>query len=451
MLKRIAVFILIQAFFCVNIVFAGGDEARNCMLSASVRMGSDALKEYFLYSSIAQSPVIREWESAGYLTLLKPKQTLLGQDEKKVAGYADRLLFSAEEKKVFDKKGIFIFDIDKTIAKRDMALLEKTRKAIEDLMRAGHLVVIITGQPIDIQRDRVVTPMDAMLRRNLVVISNEGTTVHHFLPDGREYLVKNDFTDKFTFSPAQGRVMEEIVDDFVKSNGFEYADGGEFEKREMAQAAFKLQASLKTREEYARILEKSLKAQGIEGFRGWASGSTTISFLHEDANKRDGGLGFLKNEGFIIDNALYYGDEFFYNGNDAYMLAEDNLYAAIVGRLELEPFEISMPDKTRKKVSLKDRPRTLYLGGGPQATTKFINDFLKVKAELNTDDFQAIMRNVSARNINLEAILTKSLKKIPADNMQFRASSPPAKTIFTQKNAWIKINTAILFNIIMSP
>lgn len=86
-------------------------------------------------------------------------ETVLGQDEN-VIGYSNRLLLTSKEKALMQKKGIFVYDIDKTLAKRDMPLLEETIQTIQNLMRAGHLVVIITGQPIDIQRERVIGPID---------------------------------------------------------------------------------------------------------------------------------------------------------------------------------------------------------------------------------------------------------------------------------------------------
>jgi len=375
------------------------------LLSAQVRADTQQL--------ISEIRMLLRASQDGSFVTLGEGETLTGQDEN-VIGYADRLLLTSEEIEGFNKKGIFVYDIDKTLAKRDMALLEATIDTIEKLMENGHLVVIITGQPIDIQRDRIVTPIAPSLRRSLVVITNEGTVAHHFLPGGREYIVRNDFTEQFTFSEEEGRIMEGIIDRFMDDSGFEYAPGGEFEPREMAQAAFKLEAALETREAYARRLEgelwkeaESLEAAGkttsLTNFRGWASGSSTISFLHKNANKRDAGLGFLKSQGLDMRRAVYHGDEFFPNGNDAYILGDPDIYIAVVGRYHDE--------------TIAGRERVLYISGGPHATTTFANDFMTCEERLSEEgaDLDDIVAEVAARSINLEVIFSHSLKEMDPD------------------------------------
>ncbi|MFH1459374.1 MAG: 2-phospho-L-lactate transferase CofD family protein [Candidatus Omnitrophota bacterium] len=379
-----------------------------------------------------EEKLLQSWIDKGDLIILPEGELIEGQDAN-VIGRAENLLLTPVEKAKIQQKGIFIYDIDKTLARRDRVLLEQTIQTIESLMRNGHLVVIITGQPIDIQRDRIITPIDANLRRNLVVITNEGTVVHHFLPGGKEYLVMNNFTQQFVFTPEQAEVMENVFDGFMQENGFEYADGGEFDAREMAQAAIKLQASLQTREKYAKHLEAKLKENNITGFRGWASGSSTISFLHEKANKRDAGLEFLKQQGFAMRNAVYHGDEFFYNGNDAFIMGDPDINITVVGRLETEPFEIIVAGKP-KKISLKERDKVLYLGGGPYATTEFAQNFIQAEKKYGHLGFQTIIEQIAAKNINIEAIINKISK----------TKQLPEKDILEELlNNWITPNNLI--------
>jgi HAD superfamily hydrolase (TIGR01484 family) len=399
--------IIAMIFFLNNMAYGIDISGKSC-LRAPLISNPITKEKSRLKKGLIEVLGLEEMQETSF-TRCQPGEIILGQDEK-VAGYADRLLLTNEEKASMQKKGIFVYDIDKTLAGRNKPLLEQTIQTIEKLMRTGHLVVIITGQPIDIQRDRVISPIDPLLRRNLIVVTNEGTSAHHFLKDGREYVVKNDFTNKFAFTEEQGRIMKEVVDEFMEENGFEYAPGGEFEPREMTQAAFKIEATLETRTQYAANLEKELKKRDVNKFRGWASGSSTISFLHKDADKRKAGLGFLKEQGFKLKNAVYHGDEFFPGGND-YCIKEDNdIYIAVVGR-----YDKNMEERKAGKV--------LSIGGGPYATTSFADDFMAEERLLGEkSSFRDIMANVASKNINIETTVSNLQKsRSPREALEYLA------------------------------
>lgn len=229
----------------------------------------------------------------------RDKVEQLGQNPNFVKFTSDRLLFSKEQMSEFTQKGIFVFDIDKTLASRDQALHEKMVTEIQRLMRAGHLVVINTGQDMSMQRHRIMgtgrktntleellgVPLVVTdrLKQNLIVVTNDGSVVHHFDGDGREYVVDNEFT-------AQWRYTREIYEEAEKEINRLILDhhGLVYEEpvvdRERTQIAFKLQASPARRAQLGREVTDHLNtlfaARGVQ-FRSEISGTSTISLMVE--------------------------------------------------------------------------------------------------------------------------------------------------------------------------
>ncbi|MFH1753872.1 MAG: HAD hydrolase family protein, partial [Candidatus Omnitrophota bacterium] len=326
------------------------------------------------------------------------REEVPGQDKKHVRGRANRLWFSDDMIADFNKRGIFVFDIDKTIAARDRKLLDDMVQTIQNLMRNGHLVVIITGQPINVQRERIVDPIAKELRQNLVVMTNEGAVVHHFLndKDASEYIVTNGFTEQWNYSNEELSTLKDIVEEFVDERGIEYAPGqdGPPDNRENVQLAFKIEASILTRLKYAKEIVKKYAEKGLKGFQCTISGSTTVSLWKEGIAKNTSGLGFLRDSGFEVSDMAYYGDEFFEFGNDLCMLDEKDLLIFAVGRYN--PI-------------LEGNKNAVYIGAGPYATQLVLDNFVERAAEQIIDnpegyDFRALIRETAMRQTDWETL-----------------------------------------------
>ena len=72
-------------------------------------------------------------------------------------------------------RGVYIFDVDGTLAETGKPLSSEMIEEIIALLREGARVVLTTGQDLDSeQQKRLVTPFPHELRENLLIYANEG-------------------------------------------------------------------------------------------------------------------------------------------------------------------------------------------------------------------------------------------------------------------------------------
>lgn len=346
----------------------------------------------------------------------------IGQDPEVVKGYANKLWFSKRMVDDFNRRGIFVFDIDKTIADRNKNLLDPMVSTIEQLMREGHLVVIITGQPISVQHKRIIDPIENDLLQNLVVMTNEGAVVHHFLPDAREYIVLNDFTRQWYYNQEELGTLMDIVRDFTQDRGIEFVptSDGPPENRENVQLAFKIEANVDTRIQYAREIEEEFTRRGLEGFQCTISGATTMSLWKENIGKLSSGIGYLRESGFNAKQMSYYGDEYYEYGNDLCMLEDEDMLIFAVGRYS---------------EALEGHDNTVFVGAGPYATEALLDDFIRVRREQGSgeNNYRRLIRDIAMKHTDWET-LTQHYSDKGMDSRQ---------TLEALRNNWVVPGTQL--------
>lgn len=316
-------------------------------------------------------------------------------------------------------KGVFVFDVDKTLADRDKRLSASMRKLIRFLLKSGYEVVIMTGQPVTVQYPRLVADitikegkgaaevgsvekLDATDLDNLVIYANEGSQKYVFVngeirevEDYRKGVLANeeikikaegiittllqqlrDFTDKAVlqtdlqaFLDNQGKA-EDIDSILAALKDLLVRDWPTILDRD-TQIAFKLN-ELKSHPQSKIIrhfvtsaLASRLKIAGIEGIKVASSGSTTIGLTPENVDKALSMADVLK---YVpAAQVVYFGDEFEPGGND-YLIAKFRNRKWNNAR-DLTVFSVGVKDGKRL------RPRgTIWLGEGPQAVEKALSD-----------------------------------------------------------------------------
>ncbi len=337
-----------------------------------------------------------------------------------MAYVSDRLLIDKSELKEKLKRAVFTFDIDKTLALREQAMSAEMIATLRELMKASHFIVILTGSPMVEKRARIFDALtmdtDANGNKtrlpyagNLIAITSEGTTIHHYDSQGREYIVANEFSRQETYSNVQFAHAKKLLDPLIAQ-----IPEGEvvlsLTNRENTQMVAKLKgvaSDVRARYalEFEQILNKEFRGEGIE-FRGMISGETTITlrpvmparasvlakflryvprrFLNVSGYRhalrarfpsrvstKAEGFRFLihefKRQGIHWDlsNVLFFGDAFETEGNDrpvydAPDLRRVKVYS--VGKNDFAP---------------PARPRSYRIGTSPDDTLAFLKKFTK--------------------------------------------------------------------------
>jgi hydroxymethylpyrimidine pyrophosphatase-like HAD family hydrolase len=364
-----------------------------------------------------------------------------------VPAISRHLQFTAEQMEDFNRRGIFVFDIDKTLAGHNQPLGQEVITQIQALLDSGHLVVINTGQDIDMQRHRVVgtgrkkeiaglvAPLviPPELRNNLVIVTNDGSVIHHF-HKGEEYVVQNAYTRQWQYNRAEFTEAKKAIDALIQGTyGYEYEEGGVM-NRENTQIAFKIEATAEKRSAIGKqiegILNKHVFADKGVRFRAEVSGKTTVSLMIEARDVEPGAdeeetpqarayrLGLrqggprrsLKPEAFRFLNyeflhqgkelnlrhAVYFGDEWERLGNDRPILEAKDLR-----EVHLMNVGNSAP------IEFYERAHATVVGGGPVETARLLKLFLTLsdKPEWQNLGVPAIIQETARQSTDWEQVV----------------------------------------------
>ncbi|MCM8824416.1 MAG: HAD-IIB family hydrolase, partial [Candidatus Omnitrophica bacterium] len=304
--------------------------------------------------------------------------------EKEAKGeVVERVKVSKEE----IKRPVLIFDIDGTLAERKEVLSREITEILNEFMDRGHLVVIVTGNPLDEELKKRLEGIWG--KKNLILGVNISTQMFYFEEGlAREFIgyrkgirgedkkkiisiiqefIKGTKEDRFDYALSLSEEDLAILKDVLREGGLNIED-------RVTRIAFRYEGfkdkmsedkAREIRQAMVSILRDILREENITGYEVIMEGKTTIATGPVGIDKNDA-IGFiLEHFGLMAEDAIYFGDEFIPQGNDWPVVGVGGLKIYSVGTKDNLPINVE------------------FIGQGQQATLEKLKQIKESKESDN--------------------------------------------------------------------